>query len=180
MITAPRLIVVDEDVARKLAQRIVSEAPGFDMVVTPEQRAQLAVIAPAYERSLQPASKDEIEDAIALLAAAMPPRKSSEQDGEALLEIYAEGLSDIPIDILRQAYRRCVRECQWFPTVKEIRDRCTGLAVRRFELSKIRALIQTHDRKWREPGEAMDEADKQRMKALLAQPAKRLDGSQAA
>ncbi|WCM27203.1 hypothetical protein NDN01_25005 [Sphingomonas sp. QA11] len=129
----------------------MAEAPAFSHVCTPEERSGLAALAVATEAALTPAAPREIRRMIGKLALGFPAGKASDLEAEARLELYAEGLGDIPADILGAACARALRECRFFPAVAEIRERCTGMAVRRWELSRIRMLIATHDRHW-QPG----------------------------
>jgi len=130
---------------------LVAEAPAFSHVCTPEERSALAALAVATEAALTPAAPREIRRMIGKLALGFPAGKASDLEAEARLELYAEGLGDIPADILGAACARALRECRFFPVVAEIRECCAGMEVRRWELSRIRMLIATHDRDWR-PG----------------------------
>lgn len=132
---------------------LVTEAPAFSHVCSPADRSALAALATATEAALAPANPREIRRMIGKLALGFPAGKASDQEAEARLALYAEGLGDIPADILGAACARALRECRFFPSVAEIRERCTGVAVRRWELSRIRTLIATHDRDWRPEGE---------------------------
>lgn len=129
----------------KLAM-LVKEAPAFSHVCTPEERSALAALAVAAEAALSPASPREIRRMIGKLALGFPAGKASELEAEARLELYAEGLGDIPADLLGAACIRVLRECRFFPSIAEIRERCAGVAVRHWEVSRIRTLIAAHDR----------------------------------
>jgi hypothetical protein len=135
---------------------LVREAPAFSHVCTPAERSALAALAAAADAALAPAAPREIRRMIGKLALGFPAGKASDLEAEARLELYAEGLSDIPADVLGAACARALRECRFFPSVAEIRERCAGVAVRRWELSRIRTLIATHDRDWRPQGEPQE------------------------
>lgn len=145
---------------------LVAEAPAFSHVCTPAERAALAELAAATGAALTPASPREIRRMIGKLALGFPATKASDLEAEARLELYAEGLADLPADILGGACARALRECRFFPSVSEIRERCGMLAVRRWELSRIRTLIATHDRDWRPAGAPMTEMQRARLAAL--------------
>ena len=145
---------------------LVAEAPAFSHVCTPAERAALAELAAATEAALTPAAPREIRRMIGKLALGFPAAKASDLEAEARLELYAEGLADLPADILGGACARALRECRFFPSVSEIRERCGMLAVRRWELSRIRTLIATHDRGWRPEGAPMTETQRARLAAL--------------
>jgi len=142
---------------------LVREAPVFSHVCSPAERGALATLAAATEAALAPAAPREIRRMIGKLALGFPAGKASDQEAEARLELYAEGLSDIPADALGAACARALRECRFFPSVAEIRERCAGVALRRWELSRIRTLIATHDRCWQggSPGKPNPRSPKQ-------------------
>jgi hypothetical protein len=125
---------------------LVAEAPAFSHVCTAAERGALAALAASTEAMLAPAAAREIRRMIGKLALGFPAGRASDLEAEGRLELYAEGLADVPADILGAACARALRECRFFPAVSEIRERCSGLAVRRWELSRIRTLIATHDR----------------------------------
>ncbi len=89
---------------------------------------------------------------IGKLALGFPAGKASDQEAEARLELYAEGLGDIPADILGAACARALRECRFFPRSPRSASAAPAWRVRRWELSRIRTLIATHDRDWRPEG----------------------------
>ncbi|CAM3238501.1 hypothetical protein [Sphingomonas zeae] len=130
-------------------EKLVKEAPSFSHVCSPDERAALVALVPQYEASLSPASRQGCRRAIAKLAMAYPSAKVSDIEAEARLEIYADALDDVPGDVLAAACAAALRESRFFPTPAEIRERCGMLARRKWELSKIRALVATHDRMWR-------------------------------
>lgn len=141
-------------------EKLVSEAPGFSHVCTPDERAQLAAALPAYEAALEPASREGCRRAITKLALAYPSAKVSDAEAEARLELFADALSDVPGDVLGNACMAILRESRFFPSPAEIRAKCGGLAKRQWELSKMRALIATHDRLWRSEPAPLSEADR--------------------
>jgi len=145
---------------------LVAEAAAFSHVCTPAERAALAGIAAMAEAALAPAAPREIRRMIGKLALGFPAGKASDLEAGARLELYAEGLADMPADILGAACARALRECRFFPTVAELRERCAGLAVRRWELSRIRILIATHDRGWRPAGKPITAAQRAQLPAL--------------
>ena len=147
---------------------LVREAPAFSHVCTPAERGALAALAATAEAALAPAAPREIRRMIGKLALGFPAGKASDLEAEARLELYAEGLGDIPADILGAACAQALRECRFFPAVAEIRERCAGVAVRRWELSRIRTLIATHDRGWRPEGEPMTASQRVRLAQIAA------------
>jgi len=147
---------------------MVREAPAFSHVCTPGERGALAALAIAAEAALAPASPREIKRMIGKLALGFPAGKASDLEAEARLALYAEGLGDIPADLLGAACGRVLRECRFFPTIAEIRERCGGVALRRWELSRIRTLIATHDRDWRPEGEPLTAAERARLSDITA------------
>lgn len=139
-------------------EKLVATAETFRDVCSPDEREQLAALIPAYEAALEPASREGCRRAIGKLALAYPVAKVSDAEAEARLELYADALSDLPGDVLAVACAALLRESKFFPTAAEIRAKCAPLARRQWELSKIRALIATHDRNWRpEPAPLTDD-----------------------
>jgi hypothetical protein len=141
-------------------ERLVATAPAFSHVCSPDERAALAALIPAYEQALAPASERGCKRAIGKVALAFPASKVSDDEAEARLELYAEALADVPADVLAEACMAVVREARFFPTPAEIRAKCGSLAKRQWELSKIRGLIATHDRMYRPEGEPMTAEDR--------------------
>ena len=128
--------------------------PGIDQrLCTPDERAELAAFVTAYERALTPARPAAIDAVLAGIAMAFPAAKVSAAEAEARLDIYANGLADVPHDILETAALKAIRECKFFPSVSEIRERCEGLALRRWRLERAKHLIAKHDREWQAPAQ---------------------------
>lgn len=150
---------------------LVAEAPAFSHVCTRGERAALAGLADRVQAALVPAAPREIRRMIGKLALGFPAAKASDLEAEARLELYAEGLADIPADILGAACARALRECRFFPSVSEIRERCGALAVRRWEASRIRTLIATHDRDWRPEAPPITAAQRARLAQIVTRHA---------
>lgn len=140
-------------------ETLVTQAEGFSHVCSPDERAALVALIPEYEAAMQPASRQGCRRAIAKLALAYPAAKVSDLEAEGRLEIYADALSDVPGDVLATACMAILRESKFFPAAAEIRAKCGGLARRQWELSKIRALVATHDRLWRPEPEPLSADD---------------------
>ena len=51
-------------------------------------------------------------------------RQTAEEITDELLDVYYTGLSDIPLTNLEVGFQRSLRECEWFPSVAQIRQRC--------------------------------------------------------
>lgn len=141
-------------------EMLVHQSASFQHVCTPEERDALAAMIPAYEEALRPASREGCRRSITKLALAYPAARVSDAEAEARLELYADALADVPGDVLGQACAAVLRESRFFPAPAEIRERCSGMMIRRWELSKIHALIRTHDRKWRPDPEPLSDADR--------------------
>ena len=152
-------------------EQLVATAPAFSHICSPEERAALAALVPAYEEALQPASDKGRKRAIGKLALAFPASKVSDEEAEGRLELYSEALADVPADVLGEACMAVVREARFFPTPSEIRAKCGTLARRQWELSKIRGLIATHDRMWRPEGEPLTADQRAEMARLTRRAA---------
>lgn len=150
---AALLKLVDE-VQPGIAQRLPS----------PSDRAALARLLPAYEAALVPASIDAIEDAVTMLSLAYPASKCSVEEAGARLDVYAAGLADVPADILNTACMAALRASKFFPSVSEIRDRCTGLALRAWRYTRIKHLIALHDAQTPQPEDDSELSPEQRAK----------------
>lgn len=152
-----------------LAKLVDDTHPHFQRLITPAERAILADLVPQYQSALVPATPEYIGKSITMLSVAFPGGKSTDAEAQARHRLYRDGLADIPADVLAEACRDAIRTCQFFPTVKELRERCREAVMRGFRLSRIRHLIAKHDAEWREPEPeapmtAEDEAEMQRLR----------------
>jgi hypothetical protein len=148
------LLKLVDDVQPGIAQRVPSLA----------DCAALSRLLPIYEAALAPASLDEIEDAVTMLSLAYPASKSSVEEAGARLDVYAAGLADVPADILNLACMAALRASKFFPSVSEIRERCTGLALRQWRLQRIKHLIALHDAQAPKPDDEGELTDEQQAK----------------
>jgi hypothetical protein len=148
-------------------EKLVTLAPGFSHVCTPDERTALAALVPVYEAGLQPASRKGCRRVICKVALAFPSAKLNDEEAEARLELYADALADVPADVLGEACMAVVRTGRFFPAIAEIREKCGGLAKRQWELSKIRALIATHDRLYQEPGKPLTDDEREQFTAIV-------------
>lgn len=144
--------------------------PGIDQrLPTPDERQRLAALVPQYERALNPAGRNAVEDSVAMLSMAYPALRADIDEADARLELYVQELGDLPADILDTACRASLRELTFFPSIAEIRKRANGFAQRQFRLMRIRHLIAKHDAEWRDPEPepemtAEDRAEMQRLR----------------
>ncbi|WP_162232653.1 hypothetical protein [Sphingomonas sanxanigenens] len=123
----------------------------FDLPLpTPAERGALARAIAEIEAAGRGAPVAAIDIAIGKLALAFPPVKQSEAAATARLALYREALADLPADILAEAVAACIRRCRFFPTVAEIREGARGpLALREWQLGRLRMLAWRHDREFR-------------------------------
>lgn len=149
----------------------MATAPSFSHVCTRDERDALQAMIPVYAEGLAPASRKGCRRAIGKVALAFPSAKLNDDEAEARLELYADALADIPADVLADACMTIVRTSKFFPAVSEIRAKCSGLAKRQWELSKIRALIATHDRDWRPEGEPLTSVERAELARMTAKAA---------
>lgn len=128
--------------------------PGLPPIVDPETRVLLPALADHFDERLTPAKPERIEAIVAYLAMAYPAGKLSDDEAQARLSIYVEGLSDLPEEVLQEASRAAVRQHKFFPTVAELRKLASvphgklcwpGCA--------IRTLMRKHDEEWRDPAD---------------------------
>lgn len=120
--------------------------PGNVPALTSEQVPAVRRAAEIIQQSLRPASADQVRATVAKLSIAFPRQRSSDAEADVRLEQYVEGLDDIPADVLEQAYRQTIKTRKFFPTVAELRELCTGLAFRKWRLSRIALMLRTYDR----------------------------------
>ena len=53
---------------------------------------------------------------------------------DAMLAVYFEGLADLNLDTLREAFRDCVEQLKWFPKVVDLRDAEAGVRARQAQV----------------------------------------------
>lgn len=105
---------------------------------------------PQAERALLPCPKDEISRMLTKLATAMPAQRISDDEARQKLAIYIQALDDVPLDVLQDAMKACVRSCMFFPTVAEIR-KITDPEMRRRRFLIDRARYHARNRGKAEP-----------------------------
>ncbi|MEZ5708119.1 MAG: hypothetical protein R3E02_01885 [Blastomonas sp.] len=80
-----------------------------------------AIVIAESQRCL-PASKTEIEEALAVLAAAYPRPKGTDAELQARKRIYVEALADLPPRRLKSGIMGALHNCKFFPSIAEIRE----------------------------------------------------------
>jgi hypothetical protein len=115
--------------------------PSLTTVVPADQLPALRHAAALITESLEPAPPHRIVTMVGKLAIAFPQQKLSDDEADVRIEQYTEGLDDIPIDILTDAYKTAIKTRTFFPTVAELRALCGELARRKWRLSRINSLI---------------------------------------
>ena len=120
-------------------------------VVGPRTAAALQEFIDAIPPGLP--DRSDCDRLVGLLANALPKQRGSDIEASALLDQYWLGLQDIPLDGLRFAYLRVLKDDRWFPTVARIREMARGSKV---DLYRVRcrvaqALLTKHRREWSEP-----------------------------
>ncbi|MBV8973175.1 MAG: hypothetical protein JO290_12890 [Sphingomonadaceae bacterium] len=101
---------------------------------------ELAVPPPAIGPCGKPVASKAIERTLALLGT-LPSRATSEREAELTIDVFALGLDDVPVDLLRKAVVWAIKNCRWRPTVAELREAvATDLAERRRRLARLRQL----------------------------------------
>jgi hypothetical protein len=152
----------------ELAKLVDETHPHYQRVISPAERAALAELVPQYEAALTPATPDYIGKSITMLAVAFPGGKSTDEEATTRHRLYRDGLADIPPDVLANACRDAIRTCQFFPTVKDLRERSTEMSLRAFRLARIKHLIAKHDAEYRasEAEEPMTAAQQAEMELI--------------
>lgn len=139
---AERLLAIVDD---------ASAYPALTYIVSTADLPALRRAAEALTRSLTPASPESVESMVGRLAIAFPRQTLSDDEADTRLQQYVIGLDDIPPDVLERAYRAAIKTRTFFPTVAELRALCTGMAQRKWRLSRIQLLLRTYDRTGGEP-----------------------------
>lgn len=90
--------------------------------MTEAQRRAVAHIASAV---VEPVMTDQqhLDQALAALAASMPSKTKDLNHGKLQLNTYVAMLRGFSRDAINFACRRCLEDLDWFPTVKQIKDR---------------------------------------------------------
>jgi len=118
------------------------------------------------ERVNRPATRQQIAAIVGSLKAAFPGSTDSDK-AKVMLEHYVNGLDDLPLASLQNAARASVRECRFFPTVAELRERCTSHRADANRLYRARIMIERHDRYYRAPLAEADRVKPAEIAALI-------------
>lgn len=92
------------------------------------------------------AGKDAVRRMYAKLAMVLPHRDKSEQEEAFVVEVYADCLQDVPLDVLHAAFRKITNSQRFFPSVAEIRAACTEQHRRAWVISRLRAMVARGER----------------------------------
>lgn len=130
-------------------------------VCEPEVRKQIPVALGEVERSLTPASEEQIAAALATVSLALPTGKGLSDDEEVgRLELYIRALSDVPADILHDACMEAVKRLKFFPKVAELREFASKeLARRHWTLATLRMMADVHDERYVPPSEMVSPSE---------------------
>lgn len=102
------------------------EAMGPDHCPTIQEREWLEPLAAMSAPAFTPAPPEKLVGTILALSAALPKQATDELRGETMLAVYKRMLSDLTTVELEKAARKCLEELDWFPTIKQIRERSRG------------------------------------------------------
>lgn len=122
-------------------------------VIEPELRQAIPDAVAQLERSLEPASAEQIAAALGTIEVALPmPRGLTERDAEARLVLYIRALHDIPADVLEDACWKAVQTLKFFPKVAELRELAMPeLRRRRGSKAMLELLARIHDERYQPP-----------------------------
>lgn len=135
---SPAQLSLPCELARLDSDDSVFDIPQF----TPGQidAAKRAIVE--YQQAMTGAGEGVAKQMVAQLAMVLPKKARSDSESAFLVATYAEALSDIPADILRNTYQRLIREQQFFPTIMEIRKAAgPEMAKRSWLLARMRAMV---------------------------------------
>jgi hypothetical protein len=106
-------------------------------------RDQVAPVLSLYDQALRPAGPDFTQALVAMLSAAYPPSRGTDEDAELKLQIYADALQEFPADLLAEAARQHLRQSRFFPTVAELirAGEASGLERRHYTRVHMRNML---------------------------------------
>jgi hypothetical protein len=136
-----------------VVERVRRERPAYSdlPVIKPDQRAAIPAAYADVERSLQGSTPEHIAAVLGTISCALPKRQT-DADAQAMLEVYIRALADIPPDILEHAGMEAVKTCKFFPKVAELRELARPeMSMRKWRLFVLGQLAEKHDREWRDP-----------------------------
>ena len=117
-------------------------------------------------------TRDDVESMLALLSSIKRQRQTTDAEASAQLDLYWQGLRDIPLDDLRHAYDVLLKGSPWFPDISEIRKAADGGPVKQHRIRQAvaQSIILKHEREWVEPGEPCTPEQAAAVRALLDNP----------
>lgn len=132
----------------RLNAAVESEDSVFDLpALSDAEREEVRRAITAFEAAHAPTEPSEIERMLGKLSVMFPNTNTSTAEAKARVALYAEMLSDIPADILSQAFRKVAMSSKFFPTVAEIRSAAQhGLAMRSWRLMRLKMMALRYDR----------------------------------
>lgn len=94
-----------------------------------------------------------IQQLIALLGTALPRRRTSSMEANAMIEQYWLGLQDLPHDSIAHAHLVILCEDEWFPTVKRIREAASTSPAARDTARRnaAKSLLMKHRQEYQAP-----------------------------
>ncbi len=129
-------------------------ASGDSPIVGPNAAGELrAWIAEAEAARPTPATEEQIENAIAMLALATKEKAGTTRaDARARLELFSMALSDVAGTDLTRGLNQLVRTIKFMPTPSEVRAAALSFAARReYAISRARHLVWKHETQWAPP-----------------------------
>jgi len=138
-------------------------------VIGPKSAAALQAFVDAQAQPTPP-RREDVETMLGLFATAGKRRRqSSEIEAAAQLDLYWRALSDLPLEDLRFAYDKLMKESPWFPDISDIRKAATGGPVtahqRRRSIAK--ALIGKHQREWEPPCDVITPEEAAKVREMI-------------
>ncbi|ASK88481.1 hypothetical protein [Sphingorhabdus sp. SMR4y] len=98
----------------------------WDHCPTTAERSWLEPLAEMARPAFTPAPPEKITGVILALSAALPKQRTDEMRGETMLAVYQKQLRDLTVEEIEQAARKCLDELDWFPTIRQIKQRATA------------------------------------------------------
>ncbi len=120
--------------------------------------ADIALIAPiaSCEASIQVVSERTIRQSLAALSTSLPSKDHGEAGSRLQLNTYMAMLAGCDERALAHACRRCLDELDWFPTIRQIKERMQHwVSPEAVAISRARVILRTG----RRTPEADDRAD---------------------
>jgi len=140
-----RTLTISSALAEKIA---LGRALREVQTPSPDEARALPALIREADALMTGSTAEQVVAVLATYAFAFPDtgKKLTGPEKAARRTLYVEGLSDIPADVLEQAMKDAVKSCEFFPTVKTIRELAeVHLRERRYHAFVLRRMKERAD-----------------------------------